>query len=220
MSGLSCTAETWLEWKQRGAELSDKDVWAAGLSQQQCWVLQRLICPVNSINCFFSLVERSACEVQISQAKQFFPCLLWVMRSTHGCLSSVQLQHLNFDVPRWFSPGFTGQLSYISLPLGSENEIFSLPTCVMFSWGYLYDWVQVKLVFRGWDTAGMQYGSVLVQASLAMLCPWPVIPTEHSPSYLHAGEAVNSLNFPLGWRPCARSTHCLGSLCISFYQNS
>lgn len=180
MPGLSCTAKTWLKWKKRGAVLSDEDVWAAGPSQQQCWVLQRLICPVNSINYFFSLVERSACEVQISQAKQFFPCLLWVKCSTHGCLSSVQLQHLHFDVPRWFSPGFIGQLSYISLPLGSVNEIFSLHTCVMFSLGYIYDWVQVQLLFRDCDKAGKQYGSVLVQASLAMLCPWPVLLQLHA----------------------------------------
>lgn len=32
---LSCTAKTWLEWKQRGAVLSGEDVWAAGLPQQQ-----------------------------------------------------------------------------------------------------------------------------------------------------------------------------------------
>lgn len=146
----------------------------------ECWVLQRLLCPVNSINCFFSLVERPACEVQISQAKHFFPCPLWVKCSARGCLSSVQLQHLHFDVPRWFSPGFTGQLSYISLSLGSVNKIFSLHTCVMFSWGYIYEWVQVIRVFRDTDKAGKHYGSVLVQASLVMLCPWPVIPQLHA----------------------------------------
>lgn len=38
----------------------------------ECWLLRRVICHVNSINWFFSLVGRSVRDVQISQVKQFF----------------------------------------------------------------------------------------------------------------------------------------------------
>lgn len=138
-------------------------------------MLWRLICHVNSINWFFSLVERSTREVQISQAKHFFSCLSWVKCSARDCLSNVQLQHVHLDVLRWFSPSFAWQLFYISLSLGSVNEMLSLRTCIMFNWGDIYDWVRAKLVFRDYDKTGKQYHNVLVQASFAMLCPWLII---------------------------------------------